>query len=207
MKDFNFFEPYIVTRGSPTYKILILRITVSIGVLGLVIYPLVNVFKINSLKKNVTTMKINLGASGIYERLHVVEHKQEKVSEMEERLSFLENADRVIESRDGINDLLLSKITSRVPKDVFLRSLKFSSDQIQIRGTAINNLAVAHLESNLKSDKDFKDIYISNILLDGGLYNFSINLVLETTEENGREQEDIKQDDVEQKDMKQNETE
>jgi len=168
---------------------------------------LVNVFRINSLKKSVAAMKENLESSAIYERLSVVEQKKEKVSEMEEKLSLLENADKIIESRDVINDLLLEKITSQVPKDVFFKSLNLSSGQIQIQGAATDSLAVAHLESNLKSNKDFKDIYISNISLNEGLHNFSINFALETAEEEDTEQEDVEQIDAEQKDVGQNEAE
>ncbi|MGI6426662.1 MAG: PilN domain-containing protein [Natronincolaceae bacterium] len=208
MKDFNFFEPYLDKRKISTYNILILYAVGLVVVLGMIIYPLVNIFRINSLKKSVAAMKENLESSAIYERLSVVEQKKEKVSEMEEKLSLLENVDKIIESRDVINDLLLDRVTGRVPKDVFFRSLSLSSGQIQIQGSAINNLAVAHLESNLKSDKGFKDIYISNISLDEGLHNFSINFALKDAEEDDTEQGDAEQnDDTEQKDVGQNGTE
>ncbi len=205
MKDFNFFEPYLDKKEISSYNSLILFIVASIMVLGLIIYPLVNVFRINSLKKSIAVMKTDLESSGIYEKLDIVEQKKEKVSKMEEQLSLMENVDQVIESRDVVNNLLLSKITSKVPKDVFLKSLNLSSGQIQIQGAATNNLAVAHLENNLKSDEDFKDIYIPSISLNEGLYNFSINFALKTIEEDDTEQDDV--DDVEQKDVEQNETE
>ena len=207
MKDFNFFEPYLDKREISGYNVLIWYAAALVVVLGLIIYPLVNLFRINSLKKSIAVMKGNLESSTLYERLNIIEQKKEKVSELDEKLLLLENADKIIENRDVLNDLLLSKITGKVPKDVFFKSLNLSPDQIQIQGAATNNLAVAHLESNLKSDKVFKDIYISNISLDDGLYNFSINFALNTAEEDDAEQEDVEQNDTEQKDVEQNETE
>lgn len=199
MKDFNFFESYLDKKEILSYNNLILYIVASIVILGLIICPLINIFRINSLKKSIAVMKTNLESSGIYERLDIVEQKKEKVSKMDEQLSLMENVDQVIESRDVVNDLLLSKITSKVPKDVFLKSLNLSSGQIQIQGAATNNLAIAHLENNLKSNQDFKDIYIPNILLNEGLYNFSINFALKIIEEDDIEQDDAS--DTEQEDV------
>ena len=156
-------------------------------------------------------MKTSLESSTIYERLDIVEQKKEKVSEMEEKSLLLKDADKIIESRDVVNDLLLNRITEKIPKEVFLKSLNLSADLIQMQGMATGNLAVACLETNLKSDKGFKNIYISNISLKDGLYDFSISFALEDTEESNVEQDDIEQDDAEengaeQKDVKQDET-
>ena len=219
MKDFNFFEPYLDKKEISTYDSLVLFVVVPIMALGMIIYPLINVLRTNSLNKHIAVTKTHLESSAIYERLEIVEQKEEKVSEMEEKLSLFENVDKVIESKNFINDLLLKKITNKVPEGVFLKSLSLSSDQIRIQGAAVNNLAVAHLENNLKSDKDFKDIYIPSISLGGGLYNFSINFALETTGEDNIEQDDTKQNGVkhdtkyeveygvEQRDVEQGETE
>lgn len=211
MKDFNFFEPYLDKREISGPNVLIFYAVALVVVLGLIIYPLINVFKINSLKKSVTAMKTSLESSTIYERLDIVEQKKEKVSEMEEKSLLLNDADKIIESRDVVNDLLLNRITEKIPKEVFLKSLNLSADLIQMQGMATDNLAVACLETNLKSDKGFKDIYISNISLRDGLYDFSISFALEDTEESDVEQDDIEQDDAEengaeQKDVKQDET-
>lgn len=202
MKDFNFFEPYLDKREISGPNVLILYAVALVVVLGLIIYPLINVFKINSLKKSITTMKTSLESSNIYERLNIVEQKKETVSEMEEKFLLLRDADKIIESRDIVNDLLLNKITEKIPKEVFLKSLNLSAEQIQMQGAATSNLAVACLETNLKSDRDFRDIYISNISLNEGLYDFSINFALETAEEddveeNGAEQKDVEQDETE----------
>lgn len=202
MKDFNFFEPYLDKREISGPNVLILYAVALVVVLGLIIYPLINVFKINSLKKSITTMKTSLESSNIYERLNIVEQKKETVSEMEEKYLLLKDADKIIESRDIVNDLLLNKITEKIPKEVFLKSLNLSAEQIQMQGAATSNLAVACLETNLKSDRDFRDIYISNISLNEGLYDFSINFALETAEEddveeNGAEQKDVEQDETE----------
>lgn len=211
MKDFNFFEPYLDKREISGPNVLIFYAVALVVVLGLIIYPLINVFKINSLNKSVTAMKTSLESSTIYERLDIVEQKKEKVSEMEEKSLLLNDADKIIESRDVVNDLLLNRITEKIPKEVFLKSLNLSAGQIQMQGMATGNLAVACLETNLKSDKGFKDIYISNISLRDGLYDFSISFALEDTEESDEEQDDIEQDDAEengaeQKDVKQDET-
>ncbi len=206
MKDFNFFEPYLDKKEVSGYKILILYAVALVIVLGLIIYPLVNVFKINSLKKTVATMKTDLESSDIYERVGIVEQKKEKISELEEKFLLLEDADDIIESRDIVNDLLLSKITGKIPKDVFLKSLNLSPEQIQMQGAATNNLAIANLENNLKFDGDFQDIYIPSISLNEGLYNFSINFALKE-EEDDIEQDDVEENGAEQKDVKEDETE
>lgn len=211
MKDFNFFEPYLDKREISGPNVLIFYAVALVVVLGLIIYPLINVFKINSLNKSVTAMKTSLESSTIYERLDIVEQKKEKVSEMEEKSLLLKDADKIIESRDVVNDLLLNRITEKIPKEVFLKSLNLSADLIQMQGMATGNLAVACLETNLKSDKGFKDIYISNISLRDGLYDFSIDFALKIAEEDDVEQDDIEQDaaeenGAEQKDVKQDET-
>lgn len=207
MKDFNFFEPYIDKKEISGYGKLILYTVASVVILGMIIYPLINVFRINSLKKNITTIKTNLESGTIYERLDAIERKKEEVSEMEKKFTLLEDADRIIEDRDIVNDLLLNKITDKVPKDIFFRSLSLSSGQIQIRGSAANNLAIAQLENNLRSDKDFKDIYIPNILLNEGLYDFSINFALKDAGGDNTEQDDVEENSSEQKDVGQDEIE
>ena len=205
MKDFNFFEPYIDKKETSGYGKLILYTVAPVVILGMIVYPLINVFRINFLKKNITTIKTNLESGAIYERLDAIERKKEKVSEMEKKFALLEDADRIIESRDIVNDLLLNKITGKVPKDIFFRSLNLSSGQIQIQGTATNNLAIAQLENNLRSDKDFKDIYIPNISLNEDLYDFSINFALKDAGGDNTGQDDVVENGLEQKDVGQNE--
>ena len=202
MKDFNFFEPYLDKKEISNYNILILYAVISITILGLITYPLINVFRITFLKKNIATMKTSLESSDLYKQLNIVEQRKEEITKMEEQLSLIKDIDKVIESRNVINDLLLNKITNKVPKDVFFESLNLSSNQIQIQGSATNNLAIAQFENNLKSDKYFKDIYIPSISLNEGLYNFSISFALKTTEK-----DNIKQNNAEQKDVEQNEIE
>ena len=191
MKDFNFFELYLDIKGISSYNNLVLYITISIITLGLVIWPLINIFRIDSLKKDIAVMKTNLESETVCGRLNIIEQKNEKVYEMEKNLSLLESIDEVIKKRDVVSDLLLKKITDKTPKDVFFRLLNFSPGQVQMQGAATNSLAIAHLKDNLKSDKDFKDIYISNISLDEGLYNFSINFALESAEKDSIGQDNI----------------
>lgn len=191
MKDFNFFEPYLDKKEISSYNNLVLYITISIITSSLVIWPLINISRINSLKKDIAAMKTNLESETVRGRLDIIEQKNEKVYEMEKTLSLLEDIDGIIEKRDVVSDLLLKKITDKAPKDVFFRSLNFSSSQVQMQGAATNSLAIAHLKDNLKSDEDFKDIYISNISLDGGLYNFSINFALESAEKDSTGQDNI----------------
>lgn len=201
MKDFNFFEPYLDKKEITSYNNLILYLVAGLVVLGLIIYPIINIFRINSLNKSIAVMKTDLESSSIYEKLNIVEEKKEKLAEMEEKLSLLENIDRVIEDRDIINDLLINQITNKVPRDVFFTSLNLSASQIQIQGAATNNLAIAHLESNLRSDEDFEEVYIPNISLNEGLYNFSINFALKDEEEIEIEEENLEENDAVQKDV------
>lgn len=206
MKDFNFFEPYLDKKEITTYNNLIFYLLAGVAVVGLIIFPIINGIRINSLKKNIAVMKTDLESSDIYEKLSIVEEKEERLGELEEKLSLLENVDRVIEDRDLINDILIDKITSKVPKDVFFKTLSLSASQIQIQGTATNNLAIAHLENNLKSDEDFQDIYIPSISLSEGLYNFSINFALRGEEEIEIDEDYIEENDGEQKDGVEDET-
>ncbi len=205
MKDFNFFEPYLDKDEFSRYNILILYIVALVVVLGLITYPLVNIFRINSLNKQIGIMKSNLESDKVSERLNTVKQKKETVSEMEERLSLLENVDKIIEGRNVIDDMFLSKITDQVPKEVFLSSLDLSANQIRVQGSATNSLAIAHFESNLKSEESFEEIYIPNISLKEGLYNFSINFTLKGAEEDDAEQDNAEQDDAEQNDAEKTE--
>lgn len=150
-------------------------------------------------------MKSALESDNIYKRLDIVEQEREKIREIGEQLTLLRSADNVIKNKDVINDLLLNKIINITPKDVYFNALSLSSEQIQIQGTATSNLAIAHLENNLKSSRIFKDIYIPNISLSEGLYSFSINLALKIAEDDDITQENT--GNTEQEDVKQNEIE
>ncbi len=206
MRDFNFFEPYLDKKDVSSWNNLILYIIGAVLVLGLIIFPVVNGIKINSLKKNITVMKNNLESSDTYERINIVEQKEEKLAELEQKLSLLESVDRVIESRDLVNDVLLERVTNKVPKDVYFKSLSLSQGQIQIQGGANHNLAIAHLENNLKSDDTFKDIYIPSISLSEGIYNFSINFALnDDFIEDSIEEDETEEDITDQKDVNQDE--
>ncbi len=57
----------------------------------------------------------------------------------------------------------LNLITSYLPADVFVSSLSFVEDSIQLRGIASNERSIAQLIANLESDKGFKEVVLSQI--------------------------------------------
>ncbi len=184
MRDFNFFEPYLENKKNSRYTKFTVYSLVSILVLGLIIYPLINIFKINSLGKEIAAMKVNLESNDTYERLNIVEEKIQQTKQIETELELLKNTDQILKDKDIVNDLLLKTIINRVPMDVFFQSISLLPTQIQIQGSAINNIAIAQFETNLREIDDFDEIFIPNIWLDEGLYHFSITFTIKGEKQN-----------------------
>jgi Tfp pilus assembly protein PilN len=57
----------------------------------------------------------------------------------------------------------LSIIASYLPADVFISSLSFAEDSVQIKGVALNEKSVAQFIANLESDKKIKEVALSQI--------------------------------------------
>ena len=134
MRDFNFFEPYLENKKNSRYTKFTVYSLVSILVLGLIIYPLINIFKINSLGKEIAAMKVNLESNDTYERLNIVEEKIQQTKQIETELELLKNTDQILKDKDIVNDLLLKTIINRVPMDVFFSQSVFYQPKFRYKG-------------------------------------------------------------------------
>jgi Tfp pilus assembly protein PilN len=58
---------------------------------------------------------------------------------------------------------ILSAITSHLPVDVFVSSFAVVEDSIQIKGYSSSEMNIAQFIANLESDKNFKDVTLTQI--------------------------------------------
>jgi Tfp pilus assembly protein PilN len=76
----------------------------------------------------------------------------------------------------------ISSIASYLPVDVFLSSLSFTDDSVQVKGIASSEKGVAQFIANLESDKKIKEVSLSQVdsSKEGGIsLVFTLKITLE----------------------------
>lgn len=175
MRDFNFFEPYLVKKNKLSKKQFTLYISISTIIIVLVIVPIVNLVIINKMAKQTAAVSSILDSEEKIEEREEIYIKQNKIKELKDYYNALESINSNIIEIDIINDLFLQVITDRVPEDVFFQNINIDADSIQISGIAKSNTAIALFEHNLQEFPYFENIFIPHISINSGGYAFTIS--------------------------------
>ncbi|WP_352420010.1 PilN domain-containing protein [Proteiniborus sp.] len=185
MSDLNFFESYHKKNDRNLNKDFIIYGLALLVIIGMVMYTFINFIKINKLTVEVTSLKQQVETKNSNEKIKAILKKEKEIDELTKTYNQLKKLDEFIDSQDIINEYLLDAITSRVPENVFLKSMIFNYNLISIEGTAKDKKSISDFQYRLAEIEYFNDVFIPAISFEKDYYNFSINIIPKGVEEDG----------------------
>jgi type IV pilus assembly protein PilN len=177
MRDYNFFSPLIKTKKAFTAKYISIALITILKILTVGGFTYRNHSKAKTLEKEIMDLKAYLELKEVVEKLSAVEEKGQKIDVMGKYLETLENINVSIDISSNINSSLMEDIASTIPKDLFIRTMSFTLEGIQVQGISKERTPVAEFEHNLKSMDTFKEVHVGSInkeAEDGTNYIFSM---------------------------------
>ncbi len=178
MKDLNFFEDYIEKRKFKFNKKMLISMLISIGVFCFIIYSISNQMQIRKLNYEVTKLRNIAEDPKINDRVNKIKEKETEVNRFKEEVENIRIIDDKINSADLINENLIIDISSKLPKDLFLKSISINNNTIHLLGISKDKWAIAEFSKGLETLDNLKNIYISNISKDEEHYNFNVDINL-----------------------------
>ena len=178
MKDLNFFEDYIEKRKFKFNKKMLISMLISIGVFCFIIYSISNQMQIRKLNYEVTKLRNIAEDPKINDRVNKIKEKETEVNRFKEEVENIRIIDDKINLADLINENLIIDISSKLPKDLFLKSISINNNTIHLLGISKDKWAIAEFSKGLETLDNLKNIYISNISKDEEHYNFNVDINL-----------------------------
>ena len=178
MRDFNFFESYLQQhQGKEKRKNLYYGVAV-LSVAAVLSFPVFNLVYAHTMKKDIAQMKTVLESPEIKAKMTRIDEKQKRIEEITTLLPIVEKSGLELQKADIVNEKLIKIVVDAIPPDVEFTSFNVNPDQMMIMGNARDKSAIAEIAFNLRETNTFKDIFIPNITLNEGTYNFSIQFAL-----------------------------
>ncbi|KPU28068.1 hypothetical protein TR13x_01640 [Caloranaerobacter sp. TR13] len=184
MKDINLFSHYVNNKKIYKKKLFsICIIAVAIFIL-LTTITFINIYKIRSLKSEIKMLEDYLKSQNTKEKLAEIEKRSNRFKIMQQYYNTLVEINKELEDQDIINTNFLEKITSTLPKDVYLNVMNVSLDNLQIQGVADSRISIAKLQHNLRELGLFSKVVVININEEKGQnrFVFSLKCVLKGSE-------------------------
>ncbi|MEJ8554511.1 PilN domain-containing protein [Tepidibacter sp. Z1-5] len=163
MRDFNFFSPYInQNKKSKNNNILIISsiIILIISMGGFTVYTNM---KIKKLEKEKSKYEDYLNSEKVVKELAKVNEKKTKTEIMKKYYNEVSDINIEMNKADKINTMLMDRISSKLPTDLFLKSMSVDGINVNIQGVGMNRTSIGELEYNLKQLDIFNSVHISNI--------------------------------------------
>ena len=184
MKDLNFFELYIEKKEFKIDREIIIFFVAIIFVLSIITYSILNQVRISRLTKRVSNLKSQVETPNIKEKVENLQLQEDEINYLSEKIEKLNMIDEYVLESDVINEYFLQTITSRTPENIFLNAIDINTSLISIQGTSRDKYSVAEFEHSIKNTEGFIATFISDIYLDNGYYNFSLNIKLRDEDDN-----------------------
>ncbi len=178
MRDLNFFEPYVLQHQGKEKKQKFFVGIAALSIVAIAAFPIFNLVYGQGMKKDIQDMKVVLDSAEAKEKLQRVEAKQAKLEEIKKILPMVQNGDKEIEKINVLDEQMLQSVVDAIPRDLQFSSFTISDSQASISGKARDKSAIAELEYNLRTTNRYSDIFISNITLNEGIYNFSLQFTV-----------------------------
>lgn len=163
MRDFNFFSPYIEqNKKSKNNNILIISsiIILIVSMCGFTVYTNT---KIKKLEEEKAKYEEYLNSEKVVKELVKVNEKKTKIEIMKKYYTAVSDINIEMNKADKINTVLMDRISSKLPTNLFLRSMNVDGVNVNIQGVAMNRTSIGELEYNLKQLDIFDLVHISNI--------------------------------------------
>lgn len=186
MRDINFFEPYIEKSEFKINKKLIYFTVSTFAILSLTAYLIYNSLLIKRETRLVSELIATVENPRTVKKVEEIKEKEMQVNEFRDLVAKIKQLDNTLEKRDIINESFIDNITSKMPTDLFFTSFSIHDD-IQIVGKSKDKWSVAELEKGLEELEEVEEVFVSNISLNEGSYDFTINITLKDVMEDGEE--------------------
>lgn len=190
MKDLNFFDSYIEKKEFKIDEEIIIVFIGIIFILFIILYSVSNEVKISKLGKGVSNLKGQVENKNLLEKVKQLQSQEEEMNYLKENIDGIKVIDEYISESDVINEYLLQTITSRTPDNIFLNTIDIDTSLISIQGVSRDKYSVAEFEHSIKNTEGFIESFISDVYLDNGYYNFSLNIKLKDEDGNDYGDED-----------------
>ena len=176
MKDLNFFASYSKKKSRKINKDYLLYGILSLILFIMIFYSVFNFFIIKKANKDLAITEERIKEIESDTKIKEVLDKENEIKELKEQISRLKSLDDHVNNKDRINDEILSFIESSIPENVFLNTMDFSYDTIKITGNSQNKESIAQFQYNLKSFKDFNEVFVPRISFNENYFSFNMDI-------------------------------
>lgn len=176
LRDLNFFESYKKKKDKNLSKDFIIYGLAMIILLCLIVYNFMNLVEIKNLSMEVASLKQELVNRKSNRKISEILEKENEIGVLRDKFERLRQLDDFVGSQDIINEYLLNSITVRVPENIFLNSMVFSTNLITLDGIAKDKRSISDFEYKLGEIEYFEDIFIPAISYEYDYYTFIINI-------------------------------
>lgn len=178
MKDINFFESYLVKKKVTINKEFLFTLAGVTLFASILLYIAFNQVKIIKLSKDIDASINIVEDEVILEKIEEINKKENELIGLTKSIEQLRAYIQSMEEDNTINYSLLEMIASSIPSDVFLTSLSFYPEEINLIGKAKDGQLIAELIENLERFKPFKAVFLSSINKEGQFYSFTLDISL-----------------------------
>jgi len=179
MKDFNFFDPYIVEPEKTSPRRLLYLVLGTVVLFGLVVYPALRYAEQRTLLHDKAILQDELDMINQSGKLEIVAEKQRKLEALEAELANLQQVSSQIEKASLVNEDLLRLIARRSHPGIMFESVNMIGNQVQVQGNATHKIAIAQMEHNIRTTPSFSNVFIPFIAERDTLYQFSMSFQVE----------------------------
>lgn len=184
MRDLNFFDTYINSKKLKIDKQRIYYIVLICGTSLFIFYSLFNQVRIGLISKEVDRLKSVIEDERIKSKIKEIEEKKEELNQLTNSLKDIKLFNYYIDENSMIDDILLEKITSSIPEEIFFTSISMDIERIQIIGKAKDKPSISSLIKNLETIESFESLFVSSISKEEQFLKFILNIQLKDVEMN-----------------------
>mgnify|MGYP001214350123 CR=1 FL=1 len=184
MRDLNFFDTYINSKKFKIDKQRIYYIVLICGTSLFIFYSLFNQVRIGLISKEVDRLKSVIEDERIKSKIKEIEEKKEELNQLTNSLKDIKLFNYYIDENSMIDDILLEKITSSIPEEIFFTSISMDIERIQIIGKAKDKPSISSLIKNLETIESFESLFVSSISKEEQFLKFILNIQLKDVEMN-----------------------
>lgn len=184
MRDLNFFDTYINSKKLKIDKQRIYYIVLICGTSLFIFYSLFNQVRIGLISKEVDRLKSVIEDERIKSKIKEIEEKKEELNQLTNSLKDIKLFNYYIDENSMIDDILLEKITSSIPEEIFFTSISMDIERIQIIGKAKDKPSISSLIKNLETIESFESLFVSSISKEEQFFKFILNIQLKDVEMN-----------------------
>lgn len=183
MKDYNFFEPYVVKENPMNIKRFIQLAALIIIPFTAIFYPVMNILEINSIKDDIAI--VNNSIQMLEPQMQDIAATQQEIHRLNGINERLEEIHHLALSADNINEEFFTLLEESIPRGISFDALRFSKDTGFIDGKAVNKEKVAEFRFALSQRDNIEEVFVHYIREEENVYSFSLEFLLKDV--NGNE--------------------